>query len=97
MLPTVTLMTTNDRATYRMTDDNECESGASTCPENTLCINTDGSYICRCEPGFEEDLVNKTCIGRWQTLRFSSRVLSKMIHAGYRRKNWVKSWQNVRS
>ena len=61
-------------AIYRITDDNECESGASSCPENTLCINTDGSYTCRCEPGFEEDIVNKTCIGRWRYSLVPSRV-----------------------
>ena len=64
MLLTIMVTTTNEGATYHLTDDNECESGASSCPENTLCINTDGSYICRCEPGFEEDLINNTCIGR---------------------------------
>ena len=35
-----------------LSDDNECESGAHDCDENALCINTEGSYKCDCNEGY---------------------------------------------
>ena len=37
---------------YLLSDDNECESGGHDCDENALCINTEGSYKCDCNEGY---------------------------------------------
>ena len=42
-------------------DINECESNDSNnCDENAQCTNTDGSYICTCNPGYSGDGVSCT-------------------------------------
>ena len=33
-------------------DVNECEEEINGCEENSLCINTDGSYECKCKDGY---------------------------------------------
>ena len=33
-------------------DINECHNNSSGCHENTICINTDGSYTCQCKDGY---------------------------------------------
>ena len=43
-------------------DINECTSGQAECAQNALCTNTDGSYSCKCQPGYTGDPV-KTCTG----------------------------------
>ena len=37
---------------HHSSDIDECANGSTTCMENSLCINTDGSYTCRCNMGF---------------------------------------------
>ena len=45
-------------------DINECLNKASSvCPANSLCGDTDGSYTCKCQPGFEGD--GRTCTGKF--------------------------------
>ena len=34
------------------TDFNECDLGLDSCDENSDCINTEGSYECRCHDGY---------------------------------------------
>ena len=34
-------------------DIDECDLGLDTCHENSQCVNTEGSYECRCQPGDE--------------------------------------------
>ena len=35
------------------TDIDECVAGTFTCPEQSSCENTDGSYQCKCSEGYE--------------------------------------------
>ena len=36
----------------RYLDKNECLGNNTTCPKNSMCVNTVGSYMCLCKPGF---------------------------------------------
>ena len=40
----------------------ECTSDANDCATNAVCINTPGSYICRCKNGYQGD--GKSCTGK---------------------------------
>ena len=42
-------------------DTNECVFGTNNCSENAECMDTTGSFICTCKPGFKGDGFN--CIG----------------------------------
>ena len=44
-----------------MSDNDECHLDASGC--NQTCVNTDGSYYCKCETGYYLSKDNHTCIG----------------------------------
>lgn len=44
-----------------MTDKDECEEGTHDCSANADCVNTEGSYSCKCLPGFTGD--GKQCTG----------------------------------
>ena len=45
-------------------DINECaDPSVSMCGSNAMCINTNGSFVCECPPGFEGD----TCSGEQST------------------------------
>ena len=41
-------------------DINECESNIESCLANATCTNTEGSFICSCDPGYTGDGVNCT-------------------------------------
>ena len=43
------------------TDIDECSTDPSACDKNADCINTDGSYSCKCKRGFDGD--GKACRG----------------------------------
>ena len=34
---------------------NECETGANDCAPDATCFDTPGSFVCRCNEGFEGD------------------------------------------
>ena len=40
---------------YNIVDVNECEEGDNSCHQNANCENNDGSYACKCKPGYEGD------------------------------------------
>jgi hypothetical protein len=44
------------------TDIDECATAADNCDANATCTNTDGSYDCECEPGYEGD--GKSCVAQ---------------------------------
>ena len=41
-------------------DVDECSSGTDSCPTNSLCMNTVGSYLCNCVSGYTDD--NGDCV-----------------------------------
>ena len=43
-----------------MSDIDECALGTDNCDANAECTDTDGSFNCTCNPGFEGDGVNCT-------------------------------------
>ena len=52
----------NEEITLLFTDINECDSKIPVCDDHKDCINTNGSYECRCSDGFEAD-DHDNCIG----------------------------------
>ena len=53
-------------------DFDECKSSLHNCQH--ICLNTFGSYKCKCRPGFELSKDAKTCIGK----SFSFKKVFKM-------------------
>lgn len=49
----------------RSSDINECVSGGGVCPHRRKCVNTFGSFICKCHHGFRLTYINGRykCIG----------------------------------
>ncbi|XP_033114121.1 uncharacterized protein LOC117114557 [Anneissia japonica] len=50
----------NDTLPHGCRDIDECTQGADNCDAMATCINTDGSYTCRCHDGYQ--MVEKQCI-----------------------------------
>ena len=40
---------------YNPSDIDECVEGSFTCDVNRDCVNTNGSYICVCSPGYVDN------------------------------------------
>ena len=47
---------------YHFTDINECK-GSHSCHVNSICMNTKGSYVCTCHPGYTGN--GSDCTGTW--------------------------------
>jgi len=48
-------------------DINECTNGAHSCKdESQQCVNTRGSYYCRCADGYSATALKKICEGLFQ-------------------------------
>ena len=47
---------------FKLSDINECASN-NTNKCNQICSNTEGSYICYCNSGYELSLDHATCVG----------------------------------
>jgi len=46
------------------TDIDECAGAQLPCPEDSICLNTEGSYHCeRCDEGFQANHTTNTCEG----------------------------------
>ncbi|XP_035670115.1 sushi, von Willebrand factor type A, EGF and pentraxin domain-containing protein 1-like [Branchiostoma floridae] len=45
------------------TDVDECSAGRHQCSDNTVCVNTEGSYWCQCLPGYYKDQpMDRMCV-----------------------------------
>jgi len=47
--------------TNQCDDINECEAGTAQCPENSRCVNREGSFKCICNAGFTYTAETETC------------------------------------
>ena len=57
---------------FYILDMNECAE-AGMCP-NGVCFNMDGSYKCRCNPGFKQSPNQQVCYGRCSYFYFKPQV-----------------------
>lgn len=61
---------------FSILDINECVSGKAVCPYNRRCVNTFGSYYCKCHVGFELKYISGRydCVGKiwWHFFLFPS-------------------------
>ena len=51
-------------------DVNECATLNGSCSQ--MCVNTIGSYLCSCGYGYELDLDNRTCNGKFKCINMVS-------------------------
>ncbi len=49
--------------THTHTDDNECRDGTDECGDYSTCLNTLGTYLCRCNKGFKRGSSRFECEG----------------------------------
>lgn len=59
-------LTVTDTFWFYILDIDECASGKAVCPYNRRCVNTFGSYYCKCHVGFELKYISGRydCIGK---------------------------------
>ena len=65
----------NSNSGFLHADINECATNNGRCSQ--LCLNTEGSYICDCYPGYEFGSNNHTCSGRSTTFLKHFKCISK--------------------
>lgn len=76
-------------------DFNECQSFSHDCPENSTCVNNNGSYTCQCSPGYGHEGQNCTGLNNFtfsyiifyisfQSLEWIFIVLMDLINNHYR-------------
>ena len=53
-------------------DINECESNNGGCSHS--CVNTAGSYVCMCNPGYQLGADAKQCYCKYSTLQYNTIV-----------------------
>lgn len=56
-------------------DVDECATGLAVCPRFRKCINTFGSYICKCHEGFDLQYIN----GKYQCIGTSTQTLHEWL------------------
>lgn len=56
-----------------LADVDECTAGIAVCPRFRKCINTFGSYICKCHEGFDLQYIN----GKYQCIGTVARSLQR--------------------
>lgn len=61
-----TFLTVSDTFWFYILDIDECTSGKAVCPYKRRCVNTFGSYYCKCHVGFELKYISGRydCIGK---------------------------------
>ena len=61
-------------------DVDECKTSNGSCPENSKCVNTLGSFECQCQRGYEK--INGSCKGNFTTLVISVvlMILKKILN-----------------
>lgn len=65
-------------------DVDECAAGIAVCPRFRKCINTFGSYICKCHEGFDLQYIN----GKYQCIG----TVRRSPQWGFHRSNTQRSW-----
>ena len=60
-----------------LTDNDECTSGTHNCHSNATCNNTDGSFTCACNIGYNGDGV--TCQGRQNVIFMITTVFDNVV------------------
>ena len=63
---------------FTFTEINECELGTHACDKNANCLNTNGSYNCRCKPGFSGN--ESFCNGEFYSLLMSLAICYLTIY-----------------
>ena len=56
---------------YGFSDIDECK-GNHSCHMNATCTNANGSYVCECQPGFNEN--GQSCIGEFNLFAIIFRI-----------------------
>ena len=62
--------------TGNFADLNECVETENICGTNSICDNTDGSYTCNCESGYEK--FDGSCLGEINMSGFAQEMLFKL-------------------
>lgn len=60
-------------------DIDECVTGKNLCPYNRQCVNTFGSYFCKCQEGYDLKYVDGKydCVGKMNEIINGSHLLKK--------------------
>lgn len=58
-------------------DINECSNGSTTCPVHSDCLNTEGDYVCQCQPGYFK---NSSSLCEGKVLRGDIRIFKACLH-----------------
>ena len=58
---------------HLFSDVNECLEETDTCPSNTDCLNTEGSYVCLCRAGYTGD--GTLCHGKFLPFCFMIEII----------------------
>lgn len=66
----------------RPADVDECATGIAVCPRFRKCVNTFGSYICKCHEGFDLQYIN----GKYQCLGTTGSSFYPTVPECYRNK-----------
>lgn len=60
-------------------DIDECTSGLNVCPTVSTCINTDGSYYCKCNEGYFQSN-SYSCSGNSLVIRWENVILFFLVY-----------------
>ena len=62
-------------------DIDECEANPGICGANSVCTNTDGSYLCQCDPGYSGNADGTNCQGNVSVVLKVNPDLSRFYNA----------------